>query len=69
MTTATRKPAGSFVRLDTKVRDQLRAHCTARGLVMSTLVSNVLSEYLNQAAGAGSNGRRSKPKRKSKPRR
>ncbi len=42
----TAKTNSAFVRLRPSVRDRLRRHCAARGILMADVVSKVLADYL-----------------------
>lgn len=41
--------ANAFVRIDPAVRDRLRQHCQAEGLVMGRYVSNIITRALDNA--------------------
>jgi hypothetical protein len=52
---STAEPAtesNAFVRIDPAVRDRLRQHCQAEGLVMGRYVSNIITKALDSANDA-----------------
>lgn len=38
----------SLLRIETEIRDRLKRHCRLKGLVMGTLVTQILEEYLKK---------------------